>query len=236
VAIKKPWFQGTIDESVYRTFMKEAKLWYGLTRKGVKGIVKVFSYGVKPHPWIAMEYIDGGSLARKVGKLSLKEASRIVIQILETMNTVNRLSGSIHRDIKPGNILLTRDGKPRIADWGLGKHLMEGTHTFGFKGTPYYSAPEQFDSKKFGNISWKSDLYQIGVMYYELLTGKKPFPDDSLNELMYHIINTMPDPPSTVNPSVPAALDKIVLRAMAKRQERRYEFIEMAKEIKKVIE
>ncbi len=235
VAIKKPRIQGTIDESVYRKFLKEAKLWYGLSQKGIAGVVKVFGYGVKPFPWIAMEYMAGGCLAERVREPDHRESSRIIVHLLETMNKVNRFSGAIHRDLKPENILFTENGFPKIADWGLGKYLMDNSLSMGFKGTPYYSAPEQFDEKMFGKISWKTDLYQIGAVYYELLTGRKPFPHDGLTELMFNIINKDPDLPSKAKPGVPIGFDRILMKALRKRQEDRYEFMEMAREIRKVI-
>ncbi len=236
VAIKKPNIQGTIDETIYQNFMKEAKLWHELSFQDIEGIVKVHDFGVKPFPWIAMEYLSGGSLAEKVGKLDHKEASEIIIKLLETMNKVNRLAGVVHRDIKPENILLTSDGVPKIGDWGLGKHLLKRSISMGFKGTLIYSAPEQFDEKKFGKISWKTDMYQIGAVYYELLTGKEPFPCKEISDLIHKIMTEAPELPSKLNSSVPTALDAIVLKAMSKKQDARYEFMEMAKEIRKVVE
>ena len=140
-----------------------------------------------------------------------------------------------HKDIKPENILFSEDDIPKIADSGLGKRLLDPSHSKGFKGTPYYSAPEQFDDDTYGEISYKTDIYQIGAVYYELLTGKTPFPYKNLNKLLKYILTEKPTPPSKVNLNIPKILDEIVLKAMAKKQSERYEFMEMAKIIESVI-
>ncbi len=226
----------TLDTTDFKDFLQEASLWYKLTRRNIKGVVKVFGYGVKPKPWIAMEFMPQGSLKEKVGTLDVNEASQVTIQLLESMNRVAEL-GVVHRDIKPGNILFTESKVPKLADWGLGRQLLEATQSLGYRGTPYYSAPEQFDMEVYGEISRKTDLYQLGAVYYELLTGQKPFPTRSMDELMKKILSDeMPDPPSKLNPQVPEALDRIVLKALSKQQEDRYEFMEMAREIRQVIE
>ena len=224
VAIKVPQmkFDSTVDEAVFDKFEKEAGMWKNLDHPN---IVKFFSAGDQPIPHIIMEIMDGGSLCNLMKKhsLTVRQAAHIMLQILEGLSYAHRMA-TVHRDLKPENILFTSDGTAKITDWGIGKFMAAAslTKTRGTKGTVLYCAPEQFDKKKYGKIDWQTDIFQIGVTFYEMLTGKNPFAGEDMPEVYGNIINLEPARPSSLNPEVPESLDKVVMRAIAKAKEHRW--------------
>jgi serine/threonine protein kinase len=129
--------------------------------------------------------------------------------------------GIIHRDLKPQNILLGADGEPRIADWGLSTTLAGGTPGTLEGFSLAYAAPEQIAPERFGGTDSRTDLYQAGVLFHELVTGSVPFPKGSLAEQTRAILEETPAPPSS---RVPAArsVDRIILRCLEKEKSRRY--------------
>ncbi len=224
VAIKVPQmkFDSTVDETVFAKFEKEAEMWKNLDHTN---IVKFFSAGDQPFPHIIIELMDGGSLRNlmKQHRLSVRQAAHIMLQVLEGLSYAHRMA-TVHRDLKPENILFTRGGRPKISDWGIGKFMAAASlsKTRGTKGTAFYSAPEQFDKKKYGKIDWQTDIFQIGVTFYEMLTGENPFAGEDMPEVYGKVVNQEPEPPSSLNSEVPEALDTVVMRALAKAKEDRW--------------
>ena len=223
VAIKLPKFlDETLDASVYDKFEAEANMWKKLTHKN---IVKIFESNIEPIPHIVMELMEGGDLKHLLSKhrFSVQESMEIMLQISGGMAYAHRMA-SVHRDIKPENILFTLDGIPKITDWGIGKYMAsEGvSKTGGTKGTLKHSAPEQISRKKFGKIDWQTDIFQLGILFYELLTGRNPFMDDDPAGIIGKILHEEVVPPSSINRAISPPLDKIILKCLSKEKEGRW--------------
>jgi serine/threonine-protein kinase len=223
VAIKMPKFiDQTLDSSIYDKFESEAKMWNKLEHDN---IVFFYDYNLDPIPSIVMELMEGGSLKDVLDdrRLSTQEALSIFIQLVDAISYAHRMA-SVHRDIKPENILFTRDGVPKLTDWGIGKLMAaeSASKTVGTKGTLAYSAPEQISRKKYGQIDWSTDIFQIGIVGYEMLTDYNPFWEDDPVGIMGKIINEEVQPPSYYNPEVSPRVDTVILRALEKRKEDRW--------------
>lgn len=218
IAIKIPQmkFDTTIDSSVYDKYEKETGIWKNLKHPN---IVALYSAVDQPLPHIVMEMMDGGSLESlmKRHKLTVGEAVYIMLQVLEGLSYAHHMA-TVHRDLKPDNILFTSTGEAKITDWGIGKllSLTEMTKTVGIKGTLNYCAPEQFDQKKYGKIDWQTDIFQIGIIFYEMLTGINPFAGEDMPSVYGKLMNIKPEPPSSLNDDVRPELDEIVMGALVK--------------------
>jgi WD40 repeat protein len=189
------------------------------------GIVPVFEFGEHPrHPFIVTEFCAGGSLAQKLdGKpLPPREAARLVAAISRAVHAAHRVQ-VLHRDLKPANVLLDGDGAPRVADFGLAKQLdAPGQSVSGqILGTPSYMAPEQArgQSKEHGPAT---DVYGLGAVLYECLTGRPPFNTPDVLETLWAVIHAEPAAPSQLQPQVPRDLETICLKCLQKEPRRRY--------------
>jgi len=187
-------------------------------------------------PFIAMELVTGGSLESRMerdGRLSWQEASRLVVLLARALDYAHR-EGVVHRDVKPANVLLTADGVPKIADFGIAKlqdaHL---TLSGDVIGTPYYMSPEQAEADE---VDGRSDLFSLGSLFYAVLAGRPPFLGPDLAAVTRQIVHKNPEPLSEVVSGVPRALDGVLARAMAKAPGRRYASgAELADELERVI-
>ncbi len=206
-----------------RKFQHEAEVWTRLCKRKIPGVVQVFEHGIKPHPWIAMELLESGTLRKRIEKgLTIPEALAIIKPVIHCLSRVH-LTGVIHRDLKPENILFTRDGAPKLADWGLGKVLLEPTlSSEGIKGTLKYLAPEQFRLEEEDRLDHQTDIYQLGAVLYEMLTGKTLFPTNNVGVLVNCIQNQQIVPPLHHNPKIPEHVNEVLLRCLAKRKEDRF--------------
>jgi len=205
-----------------KDFLGEAELWSKLTKQDVPNIVRLYEYGTVPCPWIAMEYMSGGSLRDRIQGLACKECLAIVLKLMEAVGTAHQY-GVIHRDIKPENVLFDNANAPRLTDWGLGRVLLDASmSSVGFKGTLAYSAPEQLATSRFGSVGWWTDIYQMGVLLYEMLTGMLPFAGSEPGTVIPRVLSDPPPRPSRVSSQVPEVLDELALQAMAKRKENRF--------------
>jgi tRNA A-37 threonylcarbamoyl transferase component Bud32 len=173
--------------------------------------------------YIAMEYVEGGSLEALIAartKLSLDEVTSLLAQVGDALDYAHR-EGIVHRDIKPGNILIDREGRPRIVDFGIAKIASSNlTQTNMVMGTPFYMAPEQIAGRK---VDSRADIFSLGTVLYELLTFAKPFGGDTVTTVIYKIMNEQPPPPRTYDASLPPGLDYVVKKALAKDPARRYQ-------------
>src|SRR5262245_36834327 len=164
-------------------------------------------------PFLVFEYVEGASLAERIrgeGMLPIVRAVEIAIAILMGVGYAHQ-RGIVHRDLKPANVLLAGGEVPRVTDFGIACTL-QGAHAVdedGFHGTPRYMAPEYVEQQL---ISPQLDVYAVGVMLYEMLTGGHMFESVALAQLMHDIVNKEPPPPSSRNPEVDPRLDQIVLR------------------------
>ena len=184
-------------------------------------IVAVHEYGeASDLAWIAMEFVDG----RPLSELSGQQASALP-QALAWMRDLlaalaySHAHGVVHRDIKPANLLVTRDGRIKVGDFGIARiESSTLTQTGAMLGTPSYMSPEQFRGEA---VDSRSDLFSAGVVLYQLLTGQRPF-SGSTAVVMQQVLTHSPAPPSRLNPLLPAALDAVVMRALAKTPEARF--------------
>jgi serine/threonine protein kinase len=169
-----------------------------------------------------MEYMDGGPLDDRAGDLDTAQALWTAIEVTKAVRHAHR-RGVAHLDLKPENVLFRSvDGAwdvPKVADWGLSKHLLE--HSKSVEGlSPHYAAPEQFDDD-YGPADDITDVYQLGAVFYELFTGQPPF-EGQPAKVMNKVLNEEPTPPSEIA-DVPPELDDVLLNAMAKDKADRYE-------------
>ncbi len=198
-------------------FLKEAKL---AGRLQHPNIVTVFDVGRDGDVcFIAMEYVEGSPLTRYLGRadeLPIRAKVGIVRQVAEALGHAHQ-RGVVHRDIKPGNILIARDGRAKVTDFGIGKFTeatsAELTRTGQMIGSPAYMSPEQVRGEK---LDGRSDLFSLGVVLYELLTGVRPFPGESITTLVYQILHTEPRDPLEVKADLPMATREVMARLLAK--------------------
>jgi serine/threonine-protein kinase len=174
--------------------------------------------------FITMELVEGKSLQALLDGGHAFPVPR-VIRILEQTCSALQFAHErniVHRDVKPANLMLTADDTVKVTDFGTAKILQFGTvqQTAHVMGTPSYMSPEQVKGRP---VDGRSDIFSIGVMLYEMLTGEKPFPGQSITTVIYKIVNEEPIPPRQINPSIHPGLNDIVLRALAKEPEVRYQ-------------
>jgi serine/threonine-protein kinase len=192
-------------------------------------IVPVFDVGEhEGAPFLVMEYVEGRTLAdalKKGERFTLDRVCEIGQQLAEALGYAHR-QGVIHRDIKPANILLTSrqvygSERPRITDFGIAKlAASEITTTGQLLGTPSFMPPEQFTGAP---IDGRADLFSLGVILYALATGDQPFPGETVTAVSYKIVYTEPVPPTKLNPSIPAGLEAVILKCLAKNPAGRYQ-------------
>jgi serine/threonine-protein kinase len=169
-------------------------------------------------PFIVMERIDGKLLSDLIhaGPVPADEAARIVAGILTALEYSHR-AGVVHRDIKPGNVMITANGQVKVMDFGIARAISESSanvaQTSAVLGTASYFSPEQARGE---SVDARTDLYSTGVVLYELLTGKAPFRGDGPVAVAYQHVSEMPTPPNAVNPAVSPAMSAVVMHALAK--------------------
>lgn len=187
-------------------------------------IVTVYDVGeAEGKKFIAMEFVEGRTLAdiiAKDGPLPLSRTAKFIHQIADGLAYAHD-SGIVHRDIKPGNILVTADDKVKISDFGLARLQSSGsvTQTGHAVGSPSYMSPEQVQGM---TVDGRSDMFSLGVLFYELLTQRRPFEGESLTTVIFKIIKDTPIAPSKLNKAVPTAIDDIIAKMTAKDPNFRY--------------
>ena len=188
-------------------------------------IVTVFEYGEEAGaPYIVMEYVQGRELRdylKDRQPMPLRNAVAVILQVLQALGHAHA-HGVVHRDIKPGNIILLADGQVKVTDFGIARLELSGglTQVGMAVGTPGYMAPEQFSAQE---VDRRADLYAAGVVLFEMLTGVRPFSGRSAGELMYQVLNEPPLQATQLNPRLPAELDALFVKALAKTPEQRFQ-------------
>ena len=223
VALKMLLVGGYARPQELERFLREAEAVAGLHHPN---IVQVFDVGdLDRRPYFTMEFVEGGSLAQKLGgepQPALKAAA-MVKTLADAIHTAHQ-EGIVHRDLKPANILLTLDGTPKISDFGLARRISSdiALTEYGVAlGTPSYMSPEQADGQVEA-IGPATDIYALGAILYELLTGRPPFRADTPLETKRQVITSEPAPPSKLNARIPRDLETICLKCLHKEPQSRY--------------
>jgi serine/threonine protein kinase len=226
VALKFPPDIFARDEGIRSRLLNEARMAASLLHPNVTVLYEVDEH--EGHPFLVMEFVDGQTLRRFIdehGPLPLETWIDLAIQLSEGVNAVHRKE-LIHRDIKTENILLSKAAEVKIVDCGLAARFVnsEGlAKTLGIAGTTAYMSPEQARGDA---LDQRSDIFSVGVVLYELLTGRRPFEADQSSALLYLIANTDPLPLRTIRREIPAEVENIVLRALEKDPARRYQHMD----------
>ena len=218
------WGQEPDEEKEFRMrFMNEAQ---AAGRLHHPGIVSVFDIGENPEnhdPFIVLEYVAGESLNRILSRekrLPVERALKLAEEIADALDYAHA-QGVIHRDIKPANILITQDGRAKIADFGIAKlNLAHFTIPGRVVGTPAYMAPEQLSGEA---VDGRSDLFSLGVILYAMVTGHSPFQGNSATTVCFKVANREPIAASALDMTLPPQLDAVISRAMAKDPKERYQ-------------
>jgi serine/threonine protein kinase/Tfp pilus assembly protein PilF len=210
------------DNEMVQRFHREIRLTSALKHPNIVQIIEDGEeYGIH---YFAMEYVDGDDLSeimRREGALSQQQAIGITTQVCNALEYAHG-KGIIHRDIKPENILLTKDGRVKITDFGIAK-AADGTHltkTGTAFGSPEYMSPEQCQGDP--KLDYRSDIYSVGVVLYQMLTGEAPF-TGTIATIVHHHIYEPPTPPRQKNPAVPEWLDRVILKSLEKSPQLRYQ-------------
>jgi serine/threonine-protein kinase len=210
------------DSEKMQRFIREAET---LSKIDNEHIVKIYDHNFnKPgdSPYIIMEYVKGSSLVQCMNGniLNLEQKISIILQMADALECVHAY-GVLHRDIKPENILITEDMIVKITDFGI-CHIADSSLTLvdEMLGSPAYMAPESFDASK--KVDARSDIFSMGVLSYEMLTGVRPFTGDSVPQIMEEVKSRNPQPPTKLNPEIPLWLEDIMAKMLAKNPDRRF--------------
>ncbi|MBO0715002.1 MAG: Stk1 family PASTA domain-containing Ser/Thr kinase, partial [Acidimicrobiales bacterium] len=222
VALKVLSPELSLDPSFVDRFRREAQASANLSHPN---IVSVYDWGEADHTYfIVMEYVDGPSLSQLIrtdGPLPADRAAGIAAQVAAALDFAHH-RGVIHRDVKPGNVLLTDDERVKVTDFGIARAADADdnlTKTGAVMGTATYFSPEQALGQQ---VDARTDVYSLGVVLYEMVTGRPPFSGDSPVSIAYKHVGEAPPSPRSVNPAVPTQLEAVIERAMAKAPANRY--------------
>ncbi len=226
VALKMIKPQLSADPNIVSRFKKELLLAREILHENV---IRIHDLGeINGIKYISMNYIEGNSLQeilQSTGNLTIEKSIDITKQICSALSAAHN-KGIIHRDLKPQNIMIDKKGKALVLDFGIARSLNSdsGSTQDGIVlGTPYFMSPEQIMGEQ---VDASTDIYSLGIIMYETITGKLPFTADSPTTLLQMHLSEKPKPPSQLNPQIPPMLEKIILKCLEKKQKNRYRSIE----------
>jgi serine/threonine protein kinase len=215
VVLKVPHTEG--NAATASRFAREAAI---IGKLDHPGILKVIPVAEKSRLYVVMEYVEGRTLydiLEQARVLPVKDALRLASNLCDILEYVHR-HGIVHRDLKPGNIMISDDGSPHIIDFGIAR--APGTEAFSAKvGTPEYMAPEQILGD---SVDARTDLYSLGVVLYEIVSGTRPFQNDTNGDRLDSRLTVTPLPPRELNRNVSEQVEEIILHAMAPHPRDRY--------------
>ena len=211
------------EEEIKKRFFREAEFAGNLHHRN---ITTIYDFGVTDDgtPYIVQEFLTGDDLDKAIKKkepLTLARKLQILIDVCEGLGYAHA-AGIIHRDIKPSNIRILEDGTVKIMDFGIAKSMISQstlTQTGITLGTASYLAPEQIRGE---DLDPRTDIFSLGVLAYEIVTGQKPFTGDHISTVLYKIMNEVPAPPSSLDPALPRGLDGMILKALQKDRTKRF--------------
>lgn len=224
-AIKTIRFTDDFDEDqaakIREQFYREAEV---VAKLSHPNIVTIYDVGEDLDlSYLAMEYLEGESLegyARREQLMPIRQTIDVTAQVCDALGYAHS-HGIVHRDIKPANIMILKNGQVKVTDFGIARATASSkTRTGVIKGTPYYMSPEQISGMK---VDGRSDIFSLGIVFYQLLTGELPFGGENLAAIMYQITTVEPEPPTKHNPKIYKAAVAILNRALEKSLESRYQ-------------
>jgi serine/threonine-protein kinase len=225
VAVKVLFPALATDPGFVERFRREAQSAAGLNHPN---IVSVYDWGEANGTYfIVMEYVEGESLAELLqseGRLHPDRAAEMAADMASALGFAHRNGGVIHRDVKPGNVLLTREGTVKVADFGIARAMSDSsdrnlTKTGSVMGTATYFSPEQ---ARGANVDPRSDVYSLGCVLYEMVIGHPPFSGENAVAIAYKHVQEQPTPPRHIDPAIPETLEAIILKCLAKNADNRY--------------
>jgi serine/threonine-protein kinase len=231
LALKTPKDELVDHERIMTRFEREARTWINLGDH--ENVVRAIVFQRHPQPLLLLEYIEGPSLRQLIssdpGGMAFGQVLRFAVQIADglayshTCPMPGGKTGLVHRDLKPGNILITTAGTAKLTDFGLARaqedsELTSSDHALG---TLHYMPPEQWDNAH--NVTHRGDLYAFGVILYEMVTGTRPFPPGTFAEIMYQTLNVAPEPLGDYRPDTDPQLVDVIMQCLRKRAEERPE-------------
>lgn len=210
-----------MDSINLKRFMREAEISANLSHPN---IVQVYGFGTTPQVYISMEYIEGRSFHELLANKDypLRSKLEILQQVCDAVHYGHQKK-IVHRDLKPQNIMVTRDNIAKVMDFGLAKNLsmqsLKLSKTGQFMGTPQYMSPEQADGRK---LDHRSDIYSLGIILYQILTGRTPYDSDNIINILDQLAYNKPTLPQELNPEVPKDLQMVCMKCLKKNPQDRY--------------
>jgi serine/threonine protein kinase len=235
VAVKVPRRTMVSTERQVQDFLREARAAAALDHPGVVPVFDVGSSDVHPC-FVVCKFISGSDLETltKTKRLPLREAVAIVASVADALHAAHR-RGLVHRDVKPSNLLMDADGRALIADFGLVLSTADAAGGAALAGTPAFMSPEQARGES-ARVDGRADIFGLGAVLYTLITGRRPFVGGTRKEVLEQVMHSEPPPPRALVPTIPESLERVCLRALAKRPADRYGVAaEMAQALRTVL-